>query len=77
MVSNHRAHMNDHPRHRREPAIEALGTCVDTPTLEAAVAEPPSIAVVLASIAAEVPDGEWDRLPADLSSRFHRHMYGK
>jgi hypothetical protein len=36
----------------------------------------PAIEDVLASIAAEVPDAEWDRLPRDLTDDLDRYLYG-
>jgi hypothetical protein len=39
-------------------------------------ASAPSIEDVLASIAAEVPQGEWDKLPPDLTDHLDHHVYG-
>lgn len=37
----------------------------------------PAIEDVLAQIAAEAPEAEWDTLPWDLSENLDRHLYGE
>jgi putative addiction module CopG family antidote len=36
----------------------------------------PSIAEVFAKIAGEVPEGEWDKVPSDLSKNLEHYLYG-
>jgi hypothetical protein len=51
--------------------IELVGGTSDTFDENA-----PAIEDVLAAIASEVPDAEWERVPTDLSENLDHYLYG-
>jgi hypothetical protein len=60
---------------KQKPLPEKLET--PSAPIPPAGSRAPTIADLLAKIAAEVPEDQWDRLPVDLSENWDKHRTGR